>query len=507
MSLGMITVIVFGLIVIMISIYGNRLSKKTAVDYMVAGREIGAFVMFFYIAFVIYSAWTFYGYPGFLYLHGPGFLVFALTAHFMFSFLFFGCGPRLWAVGRMYGVISPLEYLEQRYESPAVRVITAVVLVIFILPYIGAQCVGAGAGFQAALGVPFWVGAAYIALLMTSVVVLGGMRTVAWVNVLLGCIFIAAFAGSLLWVIYQALPGGLAQAAQDILARSPEQLSLPGPKGIMDYKMIFGLTLVGIMAMGWPHVVIGALTARNVKVLRSFSILFIILGGILFYSVATLWGIIVGPALMPGLVGKGADAVVQLVVQKFLPAWFSVAVLMAVVAAAMSTAGTQLMVAGIFITRDFVTKVIKRTITDSEMLLWTRISLIVVVVISTVLALLRPVELGLFLTDLSSPGLTQWLPLLLGALFWKRANKYGAIASLVAGVVVLVIAMNYKPIRFGYPAVVIATLVNVVTFVVVSLVTKPTSADTIKKYFEDVDGYLEDLDKNKITTPGVSAKT
>jgi hypothetical protein len=43
--------------------------------------------------------------------------------------------------------------------------------------------------------------------------------------------------------------------------------------------------------------------------------------------------------------------------------------------------------------------------------------------------------------------------------------------------------------------------------VVVSLVTKPTSADTIKKYFEDVDGYLEDLDKNKITTPGVSAKT
>jgi SSS family solute:Na+ symporter len=468
MSLGMITVIVFGLIVIMISIYGNRLSKKTAVDYMVAGREIGAFVMFFYIAFVIYSAWTFYGYPGFLYLHGPGFLVFALTAHFMFSFLFFGLGPRLWAVGRMYGVISPLEYLEQRYESPAVRVITAVVLVIFILPYIGAQCVGAGAGFQAALGVPFWVGAAYIAVLMTIVVVLGGMRTVAWVNVLLGCIFIAAFAGSLLWVIYQALPGGLAQAAQDILARSPEQLSLPGPKGIMDYKMIFGLTLVGIMAMGWPHVVIGALTARNVKVLRSFSILFIILGGILFYSVATLWGIIV--------------------------------------AAAMSTAGTQLMVAGIFITRDFVTKVIKRTITDAEMLLWTRISLIVVVVISTGLALLRPVELGLFLTDLSSPGLTQWLPLLLGALFWKRANKYGAIASLVAGVVILVIAMNYKPIRFGYPAVVIATLVNVVTFVVVSLVTKPTSADTIKKYFEDVDGYLESLDKDKITTPGVSAK-
>lgn len=499
---GIIAVIAFGLVVILISVYGSTFSKKTAVDYMVAGREIGAFVMFFYIAFVMYSAWTFYGYPGFLYLHGPGYLVFAMAAHFCIPILYFGLGPRLWAIGRMYDIISPLEFLEKRYESPALRIIAAVVLIMFILPYIGTQAVGAGAGFQAALGVPFWVGAVYIAILMVIVVVLGGMRTVAWVNVLLGLIFMFAFGGSLLWVIRVALPGGLVQAAQDILARSPESLSTPGPAGVWNYKGVFGLTVAGMMIAGWPHLVVGTLTARNIKVLRTFSISIIVLGGILFYSIPTLWGTIVGPATIQGLTGKEADAVVQLIIGKFLPSWFGIAVLMAVVAAAMSTAGTQLMVSGIFISRDIISKLVKRDASDAELVLWTRLSLIGVVGLSLALAFMRPVEMGLFLSSLSSPGLSQWLPLLVGALFWRRANKYGAISGLLGGVIVLLIAMNYKPITFGYPPVVISVIVNLVLFIGVSLMTQPVSEDTQKKYFNDVDDYLNSMKKGKSEKAG-----
>jgi solute:Na+ symporter, SSS family len=502
--MNLVAVIIFGLVVIFISVYGNRLSKKTAADYMVAGREIGAFVMFFYVAFVMYSAWTFYGYPGFLYLHGPGYLVFAMAAHFCIPILYFGLGPRLWAIGRMYGIISPLEFLEKRYESPALRVITAVVLIMFILPYIGTQAVGAGAGFQAAMGVPFWVGAVYIAALMVIVVVLGGMRTVAWVNVLLGLIFMIAFGGSMLWVIAVALPGGLAGAAQEILARSPEALSTPGPSGIWNYKAVFGLTTAGMMIAGWPHLVVGTLTARSIKVLRSFTVSIIVLGGIVFYSIPTLWGTIVGPAAIQGLTGKQADAVVQLVIGQYLPSWFGVVVLMAVVAAAMSTAGTQLMVSGIFISKDLISKAVKRDVSDNELVLWTRLSLIGVVGLSLILAFMRPVEMGLFLSSLSSPGLSQWLPLLVCALFWKRANKYGAISGLLGGVIVLLIAMNYKPITFGYPPVVISVAVNLFLLIVVSLLTQPVSAETQKKYFEDVDDYLISLKKDKVTKPGVS---
>lgn len=149
---GLMALIIFGFIVIAIGVFGARASKKTAVDYLLAGREIGIFVMFFYVAFVIYSAWTFYGYPGFLYLSGPPYMMFALAAHIAFSFIYFGIGPRIWAMGKMYELVSPLEFLEGRYESRAVRTITAIVLTLFIIPYIGLQCVGSAVGFKAVSG-------------------------------------------------------------------------------------------------------------------------------------------------------------------------------------------------------------------------------------------------------------------------------------------------------------------------------------------------------------------
>jgi SSS family solute:Na+ symporter len=182
---------------------------------------------------------------------------------------------------------------------------------------------------------------------------------------------------------------------------------------------------------------------------------------------------------------------VQLVIEQFLPSWFGIFVLMAVVAAALSTVGTQLLVTGIFFSRDIMSKLVKRQIKDTDLISWTRWSLIVVVIASLALAQMRPVEMGLFLTQLSSPGLTQWLPLLVGGLFWRGATKEGAIVSLVASIIVLVVAMNYKPITFGYPAVVIATVVNLVLYVGVSLMTKPASTETLKLYFDDVDAYLE----------------
>ena len=490
MTGGTTALLLFGIAVVLIGVYGARVSRKTAVDYMLAGRQIGAVVMFFYVAFVIYSAWTFYGYPGFTYLSGAPYSIFPLAAHLSFALFFVLVGPRLWAMSRMYGYISPVEFVEQRYESPFLRLLTALVLLVFIVPYVGVQVVGVGAGFHALTGLPYLAGAVYLAVLLLAVVFLGGMRTVAWVNVLLGSIFIAAFAGALIWVVAAVLPGGLLGAAQRLEASSPAIFGAPGPMGLWTYKAMVGLSIAGLTACAWPHVVVTTMTARTVGVLRSFALAFLLLGGVLFYAVPNLWGMIVGPALITGLKGKAADAVVQLVVTKFLPAWFAVFVLMAVIAAALSTVGTQLMVSGIFISRDLLTKWLRRQVTDMEMITYTRIGLIVVVILSFLLAWKRPTEMGRFLSDIASPGFTQWLPLLLGGLFWRRATKYGAIAGLSGGVLVLVLAMKYKAITFGFQPVLVALAVNLFLYVMVSLLTRPVAPATVEMFFSRVDKYL-----------------
>ncbi|MFZ5649477.1 MAG: sodium:solute symporter family protein [Bacillota bacterium] len=490
MSGSLLAIILFGVVVVIIGVYGARFSRKTAVDYMLAGRQIGSVVMFFYVAFVIYSAWTFYGYPGFTYLSGAPYSIFVMTAHLSFAAFFVLVGPRLWAVSRLHNLISPIEFIGRRYESPFLQQLTAIVLLVFIVPYVGVQVVGAGAGFHALTGLPYMVGATYLGVLLVSVVLLGGMRTVAWVNVFLGSLFIAGFAGSLIWVIAVALPNGLVGAAQQLQATNPSIFSAPGPMGIWTYKAMIGLSVTGLTACAWPHVVVTTMTARTVGVLRSFALSFIVLGGIIFYAIPNLWGMLVGPALMPGLKGKAADAVVQMVITQFLPTWFGVLVLMAVVAAALSTVGTQLMVSGIFISRDLLTRWIGRKISDAEMITYTRIGLFVVIVLSFIMAWKRPTEMGLYLSAIASPGFSQWLPLLVGGLFWKRGTKQGAVAGLAGGVLVLVLAMKYKAVTLGFQPVLVAFVVNVILYVTVSLCTRPVDKSTLAMFFEQLDDYL-----------------
>ena len=69
-------VLLLGVVLVFVSAYGYKLNKKTAADYLLAGRAIGTFVMFFYVYFAISSAWTFYGFPGTIYNTGPGFMLF-----------------------------------------------------------------------------------------------------------------------------------------------------------------------------------------------------------------------------------------------------------------------------------------------------------------------------------------------------------------------------------------------------------------------------------------------
>ena len=136
----------FGLVVLLLAVYGYKVSAKTAEDYMLAGRGIGVAVMFFFALFAISSVWTFYAYPSILYRHGPGFVYFIWGCVAGFVILYMFIGPRLWAVCRLNRFLSPIEALAARYESPGLRLIVSAVLIGSIVPYIADQSLGVGLG-------------------------------------------------------------------------------------------------------------------------------------------------------------------------------------------------------------------------------------------------------------------------------------------------------------------------------------------------------------------------
>ncbi|MCL6448354.1 MAG: sodium:solute symporter family protein [Armatimonadetes bacterium] len=483
----LISIFILGILLVLISAYGYKLSSRSAADYMMAGRSIGTFVLFFYVYFAISSTWTFYGFPGTVYNSGPGFLMF--FAFFPHAFLYIFLGPRLWAAGKMYGLLSPVQYLGERYESKSLQVMLAICMFGFLFPYLGIQSIGVGAGLAAATGVPYWVGAVYMAVLMILIVAIGGTRAVAWVNVLLGLIFSFCFIVFIFWVASNAGITSLSEAARKVTEMRPGQLSVPGPLNQWEPKNLIGLAIAGATVFCWPHVIIGTMQAKSIDVMRRMTYGMLAFS-LLFCGVAWVWGAIITPLLVPGLKGTAADAVVQMAITKYLPPWASAMTVLAVIAAALSTAATQLLVAGIFVSRDIVL-VGKSSAKDTQLITWSRIGMLAAVAGSLWLAFSRPTELGLMLSNIASPGFAQWLPAFVGAILWPRGNKYGAAAGTAAGVILLIIGNFFcKLLLLGFHPIVVPLVVNLFLYVAVSLATSPISKDTRKKFFDDLDKWL-----------------
>jgi len=495
--MGIIVLAIFGLIVMCMAVYGYKISAKTAEDYFLAGRGIGTIIMFFFVLFAVSSAWTFYGYPGFLYRHGPGYVYFVWGCVAGFAALYMFIGPRLWALSRLNRFLSPVEALSERYESKLLRALFALVLLASIIPYIGIQPLGVGLGFNALTGLPIIVGAIYTVFLLVIIVLLGGMRISAWVNIFLGIVYSAAFLGSLVWVMRIVFPGGLSEAANILSSNKPELLTTPGPEGFFTTVAMGGTLIVGMMAFSWPHIVIGIMTARGKALFKWFPLLLFLFGGIGFYTIPFLWGSLVAPAishmsgtLVPPLVGKEADNIVQVIVTRYLPSWFSVFVLMGVIAAAISTAAVQLMTASIFVSRDLIHGLFKPQATDHELIRWTKRAVIVIIILSLGIALWQRIALALYLTRIAVPGFAQWGPALVGGILWKRGTRQGALAGTISGTLYLVAGFLYPPILLGLHPIIPTILLNTLLYVIVSLCTPPPSDDIKRRFFDEVEEYL-----------------
>jgi Na+/proline symporter len=328
-------------------------------------------------------------------------------------------------------------------------------------------------------------------VIMLLICLIGGTRSVAWLNVLLGIIFTATFWGFLFWIMYATNNTSLTEMAKRVEEIKPGMLTVPGPVNAWGTQSLMGLALAGLTVLAWPHVVIGTMQAKSLVVTRKMTIAMLIFA-VFFCNIAAIWGYLVCPILVPGLKGKAADAVVQMAITKFLPEWAGGLTLLAVLAAAISTVATQLMVTGIFVSRDLIYAT--RKASDKGLILWSRWGMVGAAIISFVVAIARPAELGLLLSNIASPGFALWLPALIGGILWKRATKQGVIAGLVVGIAWLIIgSFFYKPLLLGFHPIFAPLLANAVIFVVVSLATAPVPVTVQRKFFEDLEDYLADF--------------
>jgi len=265
-----------------------------------------------------------------------------------------------------------------------------------------------------------------------------------------------------------------------LIASSPETGGMLSPVGVMPVPMLISLLVMfSFSSVALPHIVQGNLTYRDTRSLKHA----IVIGGI---SALIVYFFL----LSVGIVMKGikpdlavADYTMPYLSFLTLPAPLTGVMLSAVAASIQSTVAAMMLLVCATICNDLYKKMIRPEVSDQKMKTISRVVLVLLCVLVTVLSF-NPPDAVQLLTNYAIGGLASGLffPLLLG-LFWKRANEYGAIVGTVVGFVYFVVGSNVPAICFGLNAFVPAVLASGISMILVSLVTPKPRLDTIQVWF------------------------
>jgi len=465
---------------------GWRKGKVTEEDYYLAGRGQGILVTTLTIMATFFSSAALLGIPGLVYRDGLAFFPFALNLPLSGAAIFL-LGSRISRIGRKRGYVTPGDMVADYYGgSDVMRGLVALVGFLYVLPYIIMQ-IKAG-GYLAQRMFPeveavslfgqsltmFDLGTNVLSVITMLYVLIGGMRSVAWSDVLQGVLLLMGMLLAGVATVFAM--GGIASYFEQVIAMPKEALTIPGASGAWSpWKLLTICLFASLATMIQPGQWMRYYAARSSKTLRKSAMIFATVLPFCFLFGVMLVGL-GGRALYPPTVGEAGimphptvgnktsevDQVVIVMIQEHLPvllgpvlgAIFVSIILVAVMAASMSTADSNLHALSAVLTRDIYDRVRPQS-TERERA-WIGRGIIVVV---TLLALwmvkagannadFKPLELIATLSFVAMAFSCQLLPVALDMLFVGKSTKAGAIAGMVSGIVVVFL---FTP--FGFDAV------------------------------------------------------
>ena len=412
-----------------------RRQSNSMVDFYLAGRSMGFTVLLLTLYATQYSGNTMFGYTGKSYRIGFEWTVAVL---FMFSIIvgYLLFAPRLVAVARKADFITPGDYIRHRFGSSALTLLATIVMIYALGNYTLAQLKAMGAAVEGITdgGVPSAYGIIALAVIMVIYETLGGMRSVAWTDVIQGVVLLTGF--TILLFVIPGLGGGLTRVVETLTVAEPAMVTAPSLETCNTW--ISFVLLLGCGAAIYPQAIQRLYASRNVRVLkRSLAVMaFLPLTTTLVAMICGLTGRVV----IPGIEGVATDQVLArlcaLVMQQSAAGyWLVVVIFAAALAALMSTADSALLSISSMFTRDIYQVHLRPHSTEAELTLvgkvvsWVVVAALVVIAIGTDKTLVR-------LLELKFEVLIQIVPCFFLGLYWKRLGANVALLAMLAGLAV-----------------------------------------------------------------------
>ncbi|MCP3896690.1 sodium/proline symporter PutP [Moraxella sp.] len=482
-----ISLAIYFILMIAIGVYAYFKQQNDVEGYMLGGRQLSPAVAALSAGASDMSGWLILGLPGYMYASGIVSLWIAggLTLGAFVNYLL--VAPRLRVFTEIAdNALTLPDYFSNRFNdtSHLLRIMSAVVIIVFFTVYTAASLVGGGKLFESSLGMSYDLGIWLTAGVVVAYTLFGGFLAVSLTDFVQGVIMLVAML--LVPIVAFSEIGGLSAGIEVARSVNPELFNIMSGVTVMG---AISLAAWGLGYFGQPHIIVRFMAIRSVKdvpTARNIG---------MSWMIASLIG-----ALMVGLSGVAyihnhnmeladPETIFLVFSQLLFHPLISGFLLAAILAAIMSTISSQLLVASSSLTRDIYKLFLDKDASEARQVLVGRICVVAVALLAIFIAGNKDSSVLKLVSHAWAGFGAAFGPLVLLSLMWKRMNRNGALAGMIVGALTVIIwvyggfEINGQPANDAIYSIMPGFLLSAITTVVVSLMTAPPK-DFIVERFE-----------------------
>ncbi len=421
---------VYFTILITIGIAASLKNRQSESDFIIGNRSLNFWLTALSAHAADMSAWLFMAFPAAIFIAGNPqiWIAIGLAAGMYFNWQL--VAPRLRVMTEKTNSYTISTFFERRFndKSGILRVLTAIMSIVFLTCYLSGGLIAMGLLFESLFGLDYYIGITFATVVVVIYTFFGGFVAVAWTD-----LFQGLFLLSMVILVPLTAFGKIGGIDSIVEIANAKNISL---SLFNDYSWR-SLSASLLLALGWGlgyygqlHVLTKFMGIKDPKEMHKSKWLGMS-WQVLALAASACVGL-VGIAFFPDGLPNGELVFVDMVKQLFSPL-FAGFILCAVLAANMSTMDSQILVCASVLTEDLYKKLAKHIPSSKKMLKMTRVSIVLVALVSLALASSKS-------SSISATVAYAWYglgasfgPLVLMSLFSERANKYGAIAGILVG--------------------------------------------------------------------------
>lgn len=459
-TIVMSVVIVYLGVMLFIGWYASR-KISTNEDFLVAGRRLGPLLVAGALAATEIGGGSSLGVVEKAYGDwGMGAAWYVLTMAITFTILAF-IGPKL----RQALVKTVPEYFRRRYgEAPGT--ITAVIMILPLIGLTAIQIMASAVVFSVITGLTYTTSVLLVSVIVTAYAVMGGLWAVTLTDFIQMFLIIGGMALAIPYALSAA--GGWGNVVATLPA---EQLSFTG-------KIGWG-TIIGLVVMYTASFAVGQEAVARYYAARDDKAAFwgsigAAFANLIYAFIPAVLGLIALAMVQNGLIDatsiveNGTRYVLPTLAIQIMPPILVGLLFAGIISATMSSADSNLLGAGSIFGNDIYKIYIKKSATDKEVLNVTRITMVVIAILSTIVALTSTksiITILMFSFTLRAGG--SFIPYVVGH-YWKKASLAGAMASIIVGSIAVVLDERNYVSFFGLEPIFIGLLSSTLVFIIFS---------------------------------------